>query len=258
MGVVLVHHREVVEDVLLRLHHAPQARVQDHRQLVAEGRIVGHAVRDVRGEDVAVPVAVLQALAAEGRPPRRRAEEKPPRLQVARRPREVPDPLEPEHRVEDVERDRGQAVVRVRGGGGDPRGERARLADPLLQDLPLDVLPVVHELVGVLGLVELALGRVDPELPEEPLHTERARLVRHDGHDPRPDRLVAEEGGQQPHEGHRGRDLPAPAPLDLAREEVEAGASSGEARSARAGRKPPRARRRSLRYRISGLSGGGR
>src|SRR5690554_3519932 len=52
VGVVLVHHGDVVEDVLLLLEHPPQAVLHDHRHLVGEGRIVGNAVRDHARENV--------------------------------------------------------------------------------------------------------------------------------------------------------------------------------------------------------------
>ncbi len=76
-------------------------------------------------------------------------------------------------------------MVRVRGRGGDPRRERARLGDALLEHLALLVLAVEHERAGVLGLIELADVRVDAELAEHPLHAERPRLVGDDRHDAR-------------------------------------------------------------------------
>ena len=128
-------------------------------------------------------VLVLQALAVERRAAGGAAEQEAARPAVAGRPREVADPLEAEHRVEDVERDHRHAVVGVRRRRGDPGGERARLVDALLEDLALLVLAVEHQLLGVLGLVELADLAEDPELAEHALHAERARLVGHDRHD---------------------------------------------------------------------------
>ena len=65
LRVVLVEERQVVVDVLLLGVHAPQPVLDDHRHLVAEGRVEGAAVGDHRGEDVAVAVLVLQPLAVE-------------------------------------------------------------------------------------------------------------------------------------------------------------------------------------------------
>jgi hypothetical protein len=132
--------------------HPPQAVLDDHRELVRVRGVVGDAVGDERGLDVAVAVLVLQPLAVERRAPRGAADEEAARAQVAGRPREVAHALEAEHRVVDVERHHRDAVVGVRGRRGDPRAERARLVDALLEDLALLVLLVGHELVGVLGV----------------------------------------------------------------------------------------------------------
>ena len=206
-AVVLVHQREVVEDVLLLGQHAPQALLDDHRDLVAVGRVVGDAVGDRRGQQVAVAVLVLQALAVERRAAGGAAQQEPAGPAVAGRPRQVADPLEAEHRVEDVERDHRHAVVAVRRGRRDPGRERARLVDALLEDLALLVLAVEHQLLGVLGRVELADLGEDPELAEHALHAERARLVGHDRHDVAADALVAQQGREHPDERHRGGDL---------------------------------------------------
>src|SRR4029079_1433889 len=108
------------------------------------------------------------------RPACRAADQEPARAAVAGRPREVADPLEAEHRVEAVERDHSRGVTRVRGRGGEPGRERARLVDALLEDLAVLVLAVEHEVTSVLGLVQLADRGVDPELAEHALHPERA------------------------------------------------------------------------------------
>ena len=100
--VVLVHQRQVVEDVLLLADHPAQPLLDDDRDLVAVGRVVGDAVGDRRGEQVRVAVLVLQALAVERRAPRGAAEQEPARAVVAGRPGEVADPLEAEHRVLDL------------------------------------------------------------------------------------------------------------------------------------------------------------
>ena len=100
-------------------------------------------------------VLVLQALAVQGGASGGGAEQEAPRLHVARRPSEVADPLEAEHRIEDVEGDQREAVGAVGGGGGQPGGERPRFVDALLQHLAVLGLLVGREFPGVLGLVEL-------------------------------------------------------------------------------------------------------
>ena len=77
------------------------------------------------------------------------------------------------------------------------------------------VLAVEHERAGVLGLVELADVRVDPELAEHALHPEGPCLVGDDRHDPGADLLVANERGEYPDERHRGRDLTLAGAVEL-------------------------------------------
>ena len=77
MLVVLVHHRQVVVDVLLLGVHAAQAVLHDHGQFVLEGRIVGDAVRDGGMEHVRVAVLVLQAFAVQRGTARGAASRKP-------------------------------------------------------------------------------------------------------------------------------------------------------------------------------------
>ena len=220
-SVVLVHQRDVVEDVLLLDDHPPQAVLDDHRDLVGERRVVGATVGDDREQHVAVAVLVLQPLAVERRPPGGAAEQEAARAAVAGRPHEVADPLVAEHRVVDVERDHLHAVGAVRGPGGDERRDRAGLGDPLLEDLAVLVLLVEHQLLGVLGLVELADRRVDPDLAEHPLHPERPRLVGDDRDDVAAQLLVAQQRREHPDERHRGRDLALAGALELALEDLE-------------------------------------
>ena len=62
-GVLLVHHRQVIEDALLLLAHPANAVLNDDRELVRKGRIVAHAVRNGIGQQLAVTVLVLQPFA---------------------------------------------------------------------------------------------------------------------------------------------------------------------------------------------------
>ncbi|KAG1078078.1 hypothetical protein G6F40_016867 [Rhizopus arrhizus] len=73
--------------------------LDDHGQLMAERRVVGHAVRDGGRQDVAMAVFVLQAFAVQRRAAGGAAQEEAARLHVARSPSQVADALEPEHRV---------------------------------------------------------------------------------------------------------------------------------------------------------------
>ena len=221
LRIVLVHQGNVVEDALPLGEHAPQPVLDDHRQLVGVAGIVGDAVGDGGGQHMAVAVLMLQALAVEGGAPGGAAKQEAPRLHVPSRPSQVADALKTEHGVVDVEGDQGEAVGAVGGGGGQPSGEGAGFVDALLQHLAVLLLPVGGDLSGVLRLVQLALGRVDAQLPEHALHAEGARLVRDDGHDARADLLVAHQGRQQAHELHGGGVGPLAGALKLRRKGVQ-------------------------------------
>ena len=219
--VVLVHHGDVVEDALAFGVHAPQTILDDHRELVGEGGIVSAAVRHHRREKLAVPVLVLQTLACKRGAASRGTEQEAARTLVAGRPDEVTDPLEPEHRIEDVERHHRHAMVRIGRTRRDPRTHRAGLVDPLLEDLPFLVLAIRHELVGVLRHIELTDRGIDADLAEQPLHPEGARLVRHDRHDVTADLLIFEQRGQHAHERHGGGDLAVLGRLEQRLERLE-------------------------------------
>ena len=108
--IVLVQQGDVEINVFLVLHHALQAMLHDHRDFVGEGRVVGNAVRNRAGQDMAVAVLMLQAFAVQRRAPGGAAEQEAARLHVASRPGEVADALEAEHRVIDEERDHHPVV----------------------------------------------------------------------------------------------------------------------------------------------------
>ncbi len=59
MHVVLVHAGDVIKDVFLLGEHAPQPVLDDDRELVGVGRIVGDAVRHGGRGNQAVAVLVL-------------------------------------------------------------------------------------------------------------------------------------------------------------------------------------------------------
>lgn len=59
LNIVLVHRRDVVEDVFLLPIHPAQAVLDDDGELVGIGRVVGDTVRDGRGDHHAVAVLML-------------------------------------------------------------------------------------------------------------------------------------------------------------------------------------------------------
>ena len=176
---------------------------------------------------------------------------------VAGRPQLVAGPLEPEHRVEDVERDHREAVRGVGRAGGLEPGGRARLRDPLLQDLAVDRLAVLQDELAVDGLVVLAGCRVDADLVEQRVHAERARLVGDDRHDARPEVGVPDEVPEHAGEGHRRRDGGRRAGVELGdRRSPSARAARPSGRRASGAARRAR-RRRSWRYWTSSESGPG-
>ena len=184
---------------------------------------------------------------------------KPRRPRIGGRPDQVADALEAEHRVVDEERDRVDAVVGVGGAGGDERRQRARLGDPLFEDLPVLRLLVVEQGVHVDRLVLLADVRVDADL--RGTATPCRRCAPRPGRSARPARrspcraAASTAAARTPSWSTPcGRRCPCRTP----RTARCAGGSIGSTVSLRAGTKPPSALRRSRRYCSSMLSSGGR
>jgi hypothetical protein len=100
-----------------------------------EGRVIRDHRRVGRGNEVRVAVLVLQTFTVERGASGRRADEEPARHLVGCAPQRVGCPLEPEHRVEDIHRDHGFVVRRVRRASSDERRYRSGLVDSLVQQL---------------------------------------------------------------------------------------------------------------------------
>src|SRR6185503_13453517 len=89
LNVVLVHHRDVIEDAFVVDEHALHAVVNDHGELVGVGRIVGDAVGYGGRVQQRMAVLVLQAFAGQRGAARGGAHEEAARAQVAGGPVEV-------------------------------------------------------------------------------------------------------------------------------------------------------------------------
>ena len=152
----LVHYSDVVENVLLQFGHLLHAVMNDHRQLIAVGWIIGAAVRDGRRQHVAVAVLVLQAFTVQGGTAGGAADQEATGAAVASSPGQVANALEAEHRIEDVERQHRLVVAGVRGAGGNERAHGAGFVNALFENLTFLVLAVKHHLVFIDGLVQLA------------------------------------------------------------------------------------------------------
>ena len=199
MGIVLVHEGDVEEHILLLAHHPLQTGVDDHRDLMRERRVIGHAIGDHGGQDVAVTILVLQTLAIERGSACRATQQETACTHVSRSPGQVADALQTEHGVVDVERDHDPVVGGIAGRSRNPGTHATGLVDPLLKNLALDVLAVVHHLIAVHRLVLLGLDGIDTDLTEQTLHTEGPRLVNEDGHHPGTKFLVAQQLRQTTH-----------------------------------------------------------
>ena len=216
-----VHHGQVVVDVFLLLHHSACAFADDYRQLIAVGWVVAAAIGDGAGQDVAVPILMLQAFAIERGAPGGTTDQEALGSAVTGGPGQIADALEAEHRVEDVERQHWLVVSAVGGGRSYPTGHGAGLVDALFEDLALLVLAVEHHLILVDGFVKLTHRGIDTQLAEHALHAEGACLVRHDGDDARAQFLVLDQLRDDPHKSHGGRDLTITTAIENRLERVQ-------------------------------------
>src|SRR5262249_29771163 len=105
---------------------------------------------------LAVAVLVLEPFAGERGAAGGSTEYEAARARVGRRPDQIANPLEAEHRIEDEERDGVDAVRRVGRAGRDERRDRAGLVDPFLENLAVRRFLVIQERVHVDRLVDLA------------------------------------------------------------------------------------------------------
>ncbi len=190
LRVLLVHQRDVIEDVLLLGEHPSQPLLDDHGHFVRVGGIVGHAARNQRRLHVTVSVLVLKTLSVESRPPRSAPEQKAPSPGVPGEPGQISDTLKAEHRIVDIEGDHVDPVICVSGSCREPRRECARFGNPLLENLAVLLLAVIGNLVRIHGFVELAHRGINGQAAEHGLHAESTRFVGHDGHDILADLLI--------------------------------------------------------------------
>ena len=197
-----------VEDDVLRVLavHPLEAGLHDVADLVGERRVVVHDRRVGRREQRRVAVGVLQALTGERGATGGGADQEAARELVGHRPDRVAGALEPEHRVEDVERDHVLAVRGVRRARGGRRGHRAGLGDALVEHLALRRLLVGEQHIAVDRLVLLPGRVVDLRAREHRVHAEGAVLVRRDRHEALADLGVLHPVLEQPDDGHGGGD----------------------------------------------------
>ena len=207
-------------------------------QLVGERRVIGGQVGHGGRQHQAVTVLVLQALAVQRGPPGGGAQQEAPAPHVTERPDGVARALEPEHGVEDVERDRRLAPGGIGRAGGGETGHGSRLVDALFQDLARAALPVRQLHGAVDRLVALARRGVDVDLGEQGVQAKGAGLVGNDRHHGAADGLVPQQAPHQTAERHGGRHRPAVGAAQQVGEDSRIGLAPA------AGREPPGGERR--------------
>ena len=155
-GVRLVHHRQVEENAFAVFVHAANAVLNDDGNFVRKCGIVRLQVGNGQRKHMAVAVLMLQAFAGKRRASRRAAQQKSSRAHVRGSPDEVRDPLESEHRVINEERNRVNAMRRIRGTRRDKRSHRAGLGDAFFENLPVFRFLVIKQRVHIHRFVLLA------------------------------------------------------------------------------------------------------
>ena len=131
--------------------------LNDHSQFMSKGGVVADAIGNGRRQDMAVAIFVLQTLTVQCRAAGSAAQQETTRLHVTGSPGQVAHALETEHGVVNVERNHHAVVRRIRRGRSDPGTERACFVNTFFQNLASFVFAVVHHLVFVDWLVQLAL-----------------------------------------------------------------------------------------------------
>ena len=195
--------------------------MHNHRQFVGIGGVVGDAVGNQVGLDLAVAVFVLQAFAVERGASGGAAEHKAACAHIARRPSQVADALEAEHGIVDVKRNHRVFAVGVAGGRGNPRAHGTRLVNAFLQHLAVFGFFVEHQLVVVLRGVGLTFRVPDAVLAEHAFHAEGTAFVGHNRHDAFADLFVFEQGAQDAHKRHGGGEGTVAAVFELGVESVQ-------------------------------------
>ncbi|MNF59911.1 hypothetical protein D3C84_415130 [compost metagenome] len=151
-----------------------------------------------------VAVLVLQAFATQCRATCRGSEQKAAGPLIRRRPDQVADTLEAEHRVVDVERQHRQAMHRIAGRRCNPGADCPGLADALFENLAVQRFSIAQDRTDVFRLISLPHAGVNADLLEQAGHAERTRFIRHDRHDARAQLFVPQQTTEHSNERHGG------------------------------------------------------
>ena len=206
LNVVFVHGGDVVVNIFLFTVHTTQAILNDHCQLITVGWIIADAVRHGAGQNVAVAVLVLQTFTVQGGTTSGCTNHEAAGLNITSRPCQVTRTLEAEHGVVGVERNHRDVVVAVGGCSSNPGSMGTRFVDTFFQNLASLGLFVEHQLIGILWLVLLAVGRVNAQLTEHAFHTKGTGFVRNNRYDVLAKGLILHQHAQNTVERHGGGD----------------------------------------------------
>ncbi len=127
-------------------------------------------------------ILVLEPLPVERGPSRRGAQEESLGLDVSRQPDQVPDALEAEHGIVNIERHHVDCLGRIGRSCRNERRHCPRLGDAFLEDLALLGLFVIEEGLHIDWLIKLAKWGVDADLTEQGIHAKGPGFVGDDGH----------------------------------------------------------------------------
>ena len=152
-------------------------------------------------------IHVLQTFTSERGPAGRGTQDKPASHLVACGPEIVTRALEPEHRIEDIQRNHGFAVRRIRRARRNERCRGTGLADALVQNLAIHLLRVRQHQIMVHRHIVLAVRIVDTQWWEPRIHTKRPGLIRHNRHNPLPQFGIPQQLLKRPNHGHCGGHL---------------------------------------------------
>ena len=152
---------------------------------------------------------MLQTFAGERGASRRSAQQETAHPHVRGGPDEIRNPLEPEHRVINKERNCVDALRRVGRARRNERTHRPRFGDALLEDLPVFFFVVVQQGVDVHRLVFLSHARIDSDRAEQRLHAKCARFVRNNRHNQFADLGILQHLFQNADERHGGGNFAA-------------------------------------------------
>ena len=111
--------------------------IEDDGELAGKGRIVCFAVGNGGGNQMARAILVLQAFAPQRSSSGCRAEQEPAGALVGCSPNQIAYALKTKDRIIDIDGQQRQTMGAVRGGGSNPRRERAGFCDALFEQLPV-------------------------------------------------------------------------------------------------------------------------